>query len=227
MTGVSLRAALFSATVWAAGDFLAQFAAAHHGAARRRLSSTGDHRTLPSSSNSSSSNSQGAAGAPWGGPAAAQMAAMVDTPRLAAAAVFGALVAPPTLHFRRAARRSRGPNAAAVLFTLSLQQFLLTPLTLLAYHNAATALRGGFADPGFLRAYETDVHAGVRYDALAVERRILVDVLPQPLIASWGVFAPLALLNYSSGRTVRGLYGALLLIPWTAYVSYTQSTQLL
>ncbi|ORC88646.1 uncharacterized protein TM35_000162840 [Trypanosoma theileri] len=216
MASGSLQAAVVSITAWAAGDFLAQFVAAHREAARRRLASA-----------SSSSSSQGGSEAPRVRPTAAQMAAMVDGPRIAAAALFGAFVALPTHHFRRAARKSRGPTAAAVLFTLSLQQFLLTPLTLLAYYNAATALRGGFADPAFLRAYETDVHAGGRYDAFSVERRILVDVMPNPLIASWGVFAPLAFLNYTSGRPVRGVYAAFFLIPWTAYVSYTQSTQLL
>ncbi|SCU70841.1 uncharacterized protein TEOVI_000241600 [Trypanosoma equiperdum] len=205
-----VREVIFSSVVWTAGDFLAQFLDVHIDAARRR-----------------------AAGEPKSDhPSGKQMIIMVDQQRLGFAAVFGAIVAPGMIHFRGILARVVGSahgNTLAAFSFLTAQQLFATPLMLLFYHNSATMVRGGFTDPSFLSAHETSVIARLRgrYDAMAVERRIAIDILPQTLLASWCVFLPQVLHSYMRGRSLRSRYAACLHIPWLAYVSYVQSTMLL
>ncbi|EKF39189.1 hypothetical protein MOQ_000587 [Trypanosoma cruzi marinkellei] len=210
MTTGFLREAVISVTVWSAGDFLAQFYHAHREAAQRRLE-RGEKRKGER-------------------PSAGQMAAMLDKPRVGLSAAFGLAISPFVVQYRRLCIRSLGQTERRMLaafMTLSAQQFFMTPLTLLVYHNAITACRGGFTYPSFLRAHETSAHTGGRYDAMAVERRILSDLMPLTLVSSWFVYLPLSLLAYASTRHARGICAAACLIPWTAYVSHIQSTLML
>ncbi|RNF15031.1 uncharacterized protein Tco025E_05615 [Trypanosoma conorhini] len=210
MTTGFLREAALSVGVWSAGDFFAQFYSAHRSAMQRRRAAGGPLKLESHSS--------------------AEMMAMLDQPRLGLSAVFGLLISPLVVQQRRLCARVFGKAEKKMLasfMALAAQQLFMTPLTLLLYHNAMTAYREGFTDPSFLRAHETGAATGVRCDAMSVERRILADVLPSTLLASWLVYLPLALLGYVSAKNARGVCAAACLIPWTAYVSYTQSELLL
>ncbi|KEG11054.1 hypothetical protein DQ04_03021010 [Trypanosoma grayi] len=209
MKSIILREAVLSTLVWTAGDFMAQFYVAHRDPAKRRVA--GEKRAGEKLSPQ-------------------QMLALLDMPRLGQAAAFGLLFSPLVAGYHKFIARAVGMtlrNMKASVAALTVQQFFLTPLALLAYYNAITAVRGGFADPSFLRAYEKDTRAKRHYDAMSVEWRILLDVMPLPFLASWAVFAPLTLHAYFSVYRSPAVLRALFLPPWAAYVSYTQSTQLL
>ncbi|RNF00339.1 hypothetical protein TraAM80_07664 [Trypanosoma rangeli] len=204
------REAVVSVGVWSAGDFFAQFYGAHKHALRRRLEGS-----EPISSE---------------GRSMAGMMAMLDQPRLGLSAAFGLLISPLVVQHRMLCTRVLGKTEKRMLesfLALAAQQLFMTPLMLLLYHNAMTAYRKGFTDPSFLRAYETGADTRGRYNAMSVERRIVLDVLPSTLVASWLVYMPLALLGYVSAKHARGMCAAVCLIPWTACVSHVQSTLLL
>lgn len=195
------------ALLWAGGDFLAQFYAAHREAAARRARGEKRSGSRPSGS---------------------QMLGMLDQGRLLQSAGFGAVSGPLVYQYKRLLPRVFGPLMSAAtptLCALAVQQLFATPLLLCAYFNAMTALRGGLSDPSFLVAHSTG--ATKRQDVWSVEQFMMEEVMPQPLLASWAVMVPLYAFAYTGPfRGAAALSGAITL-PWCASVAYVQSELLL
>ncbi|KAH8609555.1 hypothetical protein ERJ75_001193300 [Trypanosoma vivax] len=212
-----LREAIYSATAWAAGDFFAQFFAAHWEVVRRRAERE----------NGAENNRHNATRPPRG-----HMMAAVDRPRLVLAALFGVALVPLNAGFNGICSRVIGvpyANMFAAFVLLSARQLFMTPLTLLLYHNTTTYVRGGFDDPTCIQLHKTgaDARMAGSYGALAVERRIMTDVMPYPLLSSWLIYFPLSAYCYLTPKPLPGAVAAALLIPWTAHVSYIQKHMLL
>nr|CCD15810.1 unnamed protein product [Trypanosoma congolense IL3000] len=209
------KKAFFSSFLWTAGDFFAQFLAAHHEVARRRIA--GEKNA-----------SEGGRGHASG----KDMVMAVDQGRLLFSAVFGLVLTPGLVGYGKIISRAIGApydNMLAAFALLTIQQLFATPLTLLLYHNTATAVRGGFNEPGFLSAHESlaITRTSGRHDAMSVERRIVADVLPYTLLASWYTFLPKAFHSYRKSKPMGRGCAAVLYVPWLAYVSYMQHTMLL
>ncbi|CBZ28379.1 conserved hypothetical protein [Leishmania mexicana MHOM/GT/2001/U1103] len=199
--------AVFYASVWTAGDFFAQFYAAHKEAAARRAS--GEKRKGPR-------------------PSGAQMLAMLDKERLGQNTLFGLFVGGFIGQYERFLPRIFGTltrNATPCLCSLGLQQLAVTPLILWSYFNAMTAARGGVSDPSFMNAHSFGAHQ--RHDIASVERHILHDVMPYPLLASWGVYTPLFILAYMGPLRASTFLSSCLFVPWCGLVSHTQGNDLL
>lgn len=205
MSSVVVHALQWGA-LWGAADFLSQFYGAHKEAAARRA--RGEARTGER-------------------PSGAAMMAMVDQPRLLQNVVFGAVTGPLCgLYAQKIALRiAKNTNRFKTsLYAYGMQQLLLAPVLLWSYFNAMTAARGGLTDSSFLAAHSTDAHG--KFNVKAVEMHIF-DVMAAPLLASWGIFGPIYLMAYFAPFRGMTFLSGCLLLPWCAYVSHTQSTDVL
>lgn len=155
----------------------------------------------------------------------------VDILRLTHASLFGLFSAPLLLGYQKVViprifgrlQRAATPS----LLALGVHQLVLTPTVLLAYFNCMTALRGGFHDTSFMHAHE-EIGASRRYTVSSIQRYMMEDVLPLPLLSSWIAVAPMYgffFLSYTR------LWGKVLLgcswVWWCGIVSFTQSSLLL
>lgn len=196
-----------SAAVWGLGDFVAQFYAAHKAAAKRRAH--GEKR-------------QGAR------PSRRQMLEMLDKERLTQSVAFGGVVGAASLQYQRIVPRVFGPlsrNSKGCLFALGAQQLMVTPLLLWAFFNTMTAVRGGLSDPSFMAARTVGAHG--RHDVWSVERCIIKEIIPYPLLCSWGVFIPVYLFAYFGPLRGASFLTCCCAIPLCGLLSHTQSTELL
>ncbi|KAK7197443.1 hypothetical protein NESM_000692900 [Novymonas esmeraldas] len=201
------RRAVFFGSVWAAGDFFAQFYSAHKEAAARRA--RGEKREGPR-------------------PSGAQMMGMLDKERLGQNALFGLVAGAAIGQYERLLPRIFGNlfrQATPCLCALGLQQLAITPLLIWSYYNAMTAARGGLSNPNFMSAQ--GYGAQQRHDVASVERHITADVMPYPLLVSWGVYTPLFILAYIGPFRGSTALTAALFVPWCGVLSHTQETDLL
>ncbi|KAG5474580.1 hypothetical protein LSCM4_03753 [Leishmania orientalis] len=201
------RRAVFYGFVWTVGDFLAQFYSSHKEAAARRA--RGEKRDYPR-------------------PSGAQMFAMLDKERLAQNTLFGLLSGSAIGQYEHLLPRIFGSltrRATPCLCAIGLQQLLVTPIILWSYFNAMTAVRGGLSDPSFMSAHDLGAHQ--RHDVASVERRILYDVMPYPLLVSWGVYTPHFILAYVGPVRASTFISSCLFVPWCGLLSHTQRSDLL
>ncbi|XQJ28248.1 hypothetical protein NXY56_004270 [Leishmania guyanensis] len=202
-----VRRVVFYGFVWTAGDFFAQFYDAHGEAAARRA--RGEKREEPR-------------------PTGAQMLGMLDKERLGHNGLFGLLAGGVIGQYEHLIPRIFGPltrHITPCLLALGLQQLLVTPLILWSYFNAMTAGRGGLSDPSFMREHSFGAHR--RHDLASVERHILYDVMPYPLLVSWGVYTPLFILAYIGQHRASTVLSCCLHVPWCGLLSHMQKTDLL
>ncbi|KAG5500341.1 hypothetical protein JKF63_03433 [Porcisia hertigi] len=201
------RGAVFYGSVWTAGDFFAQFYSAHKEAAIRRARGEGRARPRPS---------------------AADMFSMLDKERLGQNALFGLIAGFAIGYYEHFLPRIFGTlrrHATPCLCALGLQQLALTPLLLWSYFNAMTAARGGLSDPSFMSAHSFGAHQ--RHDVASVEKHILRDVMPYPLLLSWGVYTPLFIAAYIGPFRAYTFFSGCLFVPWCGLLSYTQTNDIL
>lgn len=193
------------ACMWGAGDLLAQMYSAHADRLERRA--RGERR-------------QGSR------PTFQAMFSMVDQARLGESVLFGALMGPCIVAYERGLYRIFGSQMRSVvscLCGLGLQQLFVTPLMLLAYFNAMTLIRGGLTNPRCLASQTLDSET----DFFSVQRYIVNEVMPFPLLASWAVYTPRYIMfHYTPFRGFGFLCGCLF-IPWAGLVSYQQVTELM
>ncbi|KAG5474250.1 hypothetical protein LSCM1_03028 [Leishmania martiniquensis] len=204
---VYVRRAAFYGFAWSAGDFFAQFYSAHKEAAARRIRSEKRDHARPSG---------------------AQMFAMLGKERLAQNALFGLIFGSAIGQYEHFLPRIFGTltrHATPCLCALGLQQLLVTPLILWSYFNVMTAARGGLSDPSFMSAHSVGAHK--RYDVASVEGRIVYDVMPYPLLVSWGVYTPLFILKYMGPVRASTFMSSCLFVPWCSFLSHTQQNELL
>lgn len=204
MSGV-LRGLSF-ASAWVAGDFFAQFYAAHaarlHGKRERQPKGTR--------------------------PTAQQMYDMLDKHRLLEALAYGIVAYPAVARFHVLLSTVMGPlthHSVRCIFALAAQQLVMSPLLIVAYCNAMTAWRGGFTDTAFLQAHLPGPHP--RYSVWDVEKRILSDVVPLPLLTSWMAYIPVYTMSYFARFRGRALLSHIALVPWLGTLSYKQEHDLL
>lgn len=204
---IYLKGAAFYGSVWGIGDFFAQFYAAHKEAAARRA--RGEKRE-------------------GGRPSGQQMFEMLDKPRVAQAALFGLAMGPCMAQYAVFLPRIFGNlqrQGTACLCALGLQQLVMTPLILWSYFTAMTAARGGFRDPSFMSANVSGAHQ--RHDVFSIQSYIATDVLPYPLLVSWGVYAPCYAMQYLGPVRGASFLTGCLFVPWCGLVSCTQEQDLL
>eukprot|EP00796_Vickermania_ingenoplastis_P008635 gene8635-6066_t len=127
-----------------------------------------------------------------------------DAVRAGHAALFGAATGPLLFGYRRLVVQrvfgnlQRAPTPS--LLALGVHQLLLTPAVLLAYFNYTTCIRGGFRDRSFMNQHAGG-GASRRHTVLSVQRYMLEDVVPFPLLYSWGAAVPLYMAAYLGATT--------------------------
>lgn len=201
------RYGAFYGSVWAAGDFFAQFYGAHREAAARRARGEKREGSRPSG---------------------AQMFAMLGKERLGQNALFGVVAGGLVGQYNQFLPRIFGTLTRRVtpcICALGLQQLAVTPLLLWSYFNAMTAARGGLSDPSFMSAHA--FAAQQRHDVASVERHITADVMPYPLLVSWGVFTPVYVLAFIGPFRGATFLSGCLFVPWCGLLSHTQAEALL
>lgn len=155
----------------------------------------------------------------------------VNVLRLLHTSLFGFFSAPLFLGYQKIViprifgrlQRAATPS----LLALGVHQLVLTPTVLLAYFNCMIAVRGGFRDPSFMHSHE-DVGATKRHTVSSIQRYVMEDVLPLPLLSSWIAVAPTYCLVFLSSRqTWAKCAVGCTWIWWCGVVSFTQSSLLL
>lgn len=116
------------------------------------------------------------------------------------------------------------------LLALGVHQLFLTPTILFSYFTFMTACKGGFRDTSFMDQYSC-TGALKRHSILSIQSYIFEDVLPFPLLSSWGVLIPAYSLIYRGGILSSSLWShafiATLFMGWCGLVSFTQASMLL
>ncbi|CCW71159.1 unnamed protein product [Phytomonas sp. Hart1] len=201
-----VKSALVGASLWGIGDFLGQSYNIHKHRSKRRMQNkmlTERSQILLETDNEP--NKQ----------------------YVVESSLFGLLVGFAAHHYQRLLIRTCGTlyqRSILCFFLLGIQQMVWTPLLLLSYFNSMTAARGFFSNPSLMTAHTAGAQG--RHNVWSIQKHIIENVMPTPLLTSWFVFCPLFWFAYIGRRRCATVLRVAIALPWCSSVALAQHREL-